>query len=44
MFYEIILGTSQTVTSKAVSSAHSKNNTPLIGKTTAPQFKQLHLT
>ena len=30
MFYDIILGTSQTVTSKAVSRAHSKNNTPLI--------------
>ena len=27
MFYNIIFGTSQTMTSKAVSHAHSKNNT-----------------
>ena len=30
MFYDIILETSQTMTSKAVSRANSKNNTPLI--------------
>ena len=46
MFYHIILGTSQTMTSKAVLRAHSKNNTPLIEnnntsvQTIAPHLKQ----